>query len=393
MRPGAVSRVHPHPTRRRIYEILERSSVNDPVVHAVHFGLILLIAVNVTAVVFESVPSIQQSHGTLFLLIEVVSGFIFTLEYIARLWCAPEYPPFQHMRPWRARLRWAMHPQSIVDLLAILPFYLAYWNVESLRTFLLLRLFRFFKLARYSPGLASLAEAIYAERRALVACGVILIGAMLLAASAMNLAEREVQPDTFGTIPEAMYWAIVTLTTVGYGDAVPLTPVGRVIAAVTAVMGLIMLALPVGIIASAFSREIHRRDFVVTWSMVARVPLFANLDAHEIATVMQCLRSRSCTPGEVIVRKGDEAHSMYLIASGDVEVVLPGEHVRLGPGDFFGEMAILRRRRRSATVKASTHCRLLVLDADDLHELLEANPSIAEHVHKVAKARGGRKIS
>ena len=102
-----------------------------------------------------------------------------------------------------------------------MPFYLAYWDAGGLRAFLLLRLFRFFKLARYSPGLTSLMDAIYVERRALIACGVILLGAVLIAASAMNLVERDAQPDKFGTIAESMYWAIVTLTTVGYGDVVP----------------------------------------------------------------------------------------------------------------------------------------------------------------------------
>jgi voltage-gated potassium channel len=106
---------------------------------------------------------------------------------------------------------------------------------------------------------------------------------------------------------------------------------------------------------------------------------------------MQYLRSRSCAPGELIVRKGDEAHSMYLIASGDVEVLLPGESVRLGPGDFFGEMAILKSRRRAVTVRAMTHCRLLVLDAEDFHELLEANPTMAQHVHETVEARGAER--
>jgi voltage-gated potassium channel len=275
--------------------------------------------------------------------------------------------------------------------MAIMPFYLAYWDVGGLRALLLLRLFRFFKLARYSPGLTSLMDAIYAERRALVACGVILLGAVLVAASVMNLVERDVQPDTFGTIPEAMYWAIVTLTTVGYGDVVPMTGLGRAIAGVTAIAGLVMLALPVGIIASAFAREIHRRDFVITWSMVARVPLFADLDAVEIASVMHRLRSQSCTPGEMIVRKGEEAHSMYLIASGDVEVILPGDLLRLSSGDFFGEASIMHRRRRSATVRAASHCRLLVLDADDLQELLELNPAMKAHIHDVMRARGEEK--
>lgn len=376
-----------HTVRRRLYEILERSSVNDPVVHAVHLFLILMIVVNVAAVVLESVSEIHQAYRTAFIVIEIASGLIFTLEYAARLWCAPEHLPWMHFRPWRARLQWALHPLSLIDFVAILPFYLGYWDVGGLRALLLLRLFRFFKLARYSPGLASLVDAIYVERRALVACGVILFGAILLAASVMHLVERHAQPDKFGTIPDAMYWAVVTLTTVGYGDVVPVTPLGKVVAALTAIAGLVMLALPVGIIASAFSREIHRRDFVVTWSMVARVPLFSGFDAGEIATVMQHLRSRSCKPGEMIVRKGDEAHSMYIIASGDVEVLLPGESVRLGPGDFFGEMAVIERRRRSATVRALTPCRLLVLDAEDFHQLLETKPDMKAHVHEIVQSR------
>jgi voltage-gated potassium channel len=184
-----------------------------------------------------------------------------------------------------------------------------------------------------------------------------------------------------------MYWAIVTLTTVGYGDVVPVTPLGRAIAGITAIAGLIMLALPVGIIASAFAREIHRRDFVITWSMVARVPIFADLDPSEIATVMHSLRSQSCEAGEVIVRMGDVAHSMYLIASGDVEVLVPGESVRLSAGDFFGEASVLKRRRRGVTVKAATPCRLLVLDAEDLHRLIAANPAMAAHIAEVDRSR------
>ena len=377
-----------HPARRRLYEILERSSVNDALVHAVHVFLIVLIVVNVTAVVLESVPSLRHAYGRIFIAIELVSGIIFTAEYAARFWCSPEHAPWQHLPPWRARLKWIAHPQSIIDLLAILPFYLLFADVGGLRAFLLLRLFRFFKLARYSPGLTSLMDAIYSERRALIASGVILIGTVLLAASAMNLVEREIQPDKFGTIPDAMYWAIVTLTTVGYGDVVPATPLGRVIAGVTAVAGLVMLALPVGIIASAFSREIHRRDFVITWSMVARVPIFSDLAPDEVASIMHSLRSQSCEAGEVIVRKGDLAHSMYLIASGEVEVVVPDETVRLAAGDFFGEASVLKRRRRGVTVRAATPCRLLVLDADDLHRLIAANPAMAEHIDEVGRSRG-----
>ena len=103
----------------------------------------------------------------------------------------------------------------------------------------------------------------------------------------MHLAEHDAQPEKFGTIPDAMWWAVVTLTTVGYGDVVPITPLGKVIAGVIAIMGLGMLALPVGIIATSFAEVIHRRDFVVTWGMVSRVPLFRDLDADDVAQIMR----------------------------------------------------------------------------------------------------------
>ncbi|MSP33222.1 MAG: hypothetical protein EXR03_10485, partial [Pseudolabrys sp.] len=134
--------------------------------------------------------------------------------------------------------------------------------------------------------------------------------------------EGKVQPDKLGTIPDALWWSIVTVGTIGYGDVVPVTAVGKLIAAATIFLGLILMALPIGIIATAFSEQIHRRDFIVTWGMIARVPLFAELDAGEIADIMQLLRAQLAESGEVIVRQGDHAHSMYFIAAGEVEVAL-----------------------------------------------------------------------
>src|SRR5262249_25491513 len=130
----------------------------------------------------------------------------------------------------------------------------------------------------------------------------------LLVASIMHVIERHAQPDKFGTIPDAMWWAIVTLGTIGYGDVVPVTALGRVVTSVTIFVGLIMIALPIGIVATAFADEIHRRDFVVTWGMVARVPLFAELEATDIADIMRLLHAQQVEPGDVIARRGEPAH-------------------------------------------------------------------------------------
>jgi voltage-gated potassium channel len=376
----------PHSVRRRAYELLEPGS-HDWQARTVDLALIGLVLVNVGAVVLESLPAFAARFGGLFFGIEIVSVMIFSLEYVLRLWSAPEHAPLADLPPWRARLRFALQPQSIVDLLAIAPVYAALFVTGDLRAFLVVRLFRFFKLARYSPGLASLVEAVYSERRALLASGVILMGTVLIAASLMHLAEQEAQPDKFGTIPAAMYWAVITLATVGYGDAVPITPLGRLIASLTAVAGLIMLALPVGIVASAFAREIHRRDFVVTWSMVARVPLFGDLSADELSDIMRFLRSRSCEPDEIVVRRGEPADAMYFIAGGEVEIELPDKRVVLGPGNCFGEIAVLRKSERTATVRARKHLKLLVLEAADLQHLMDRSPRMAQRIREVAEKR------
>ena len=185
-------------------------------------------------------------------------------------------------------------------------------------------------------------------------CLVIVMGATLVAASIMQVVEGEAQPEKFGTIPDAMWWAIVTLATVGYGDVSPVTPFGKVLTALYILASLIIIALPVGIVATAFASEIHRRDFVVTWSMVARVPLFAGLSAADIADISRLLRAQTVEAGTMIVRRGESGDSMYFIGNGEVEVELPGERVRLGVGDFFGEVAVLGRTRRMATVTAVT---------------------------------------
>ena len=287
----------------------------------------------------------------------------------------------------RRRLAFVRSGAGLIDLASILPFYLSLLPGGDFRVLVVFRLLRFFKLARYSPGMGSLFKALKEERKALASSAVILLGLVLVAAAAMHVAEREVQPEKFGSIPEAMWWAIVTLTTVGYGDAVPVTLAGRTIAGVTMIFGLMMLALPVGIIATAFAEEIHRRDFIVNWAMIARVPLFSTLDAGEIAEIMPYLHARTLPAGAVVFRRGEVAQSMFFIAAGEVEVELPSGPVRIGEGHFFGEMAVLRKTVRSATIRTLQASKLLVLDASDLHGLIERNPDIGHRIDAVVQNR------
>jgi len=378
--------------RYRLHEILDHGVVGDRTGQLISQLIVLLIIANLAAVTLESVPSLAQRYGFWFQAIEVPSLLIFTIEYGLRVWVAADYPPYSHLRPLMARWKFISSALGVIDLLAVLPFWFALIVPVDLRALLVFRVVRFLKLARYSAGMNSLLEALYAERRALFGCFVMLVGSALFAASVMYLIERNAQPDKFGSIPDAMWWAIVTLGTIGYGDVVPITPLGRVVAGITIFVGLIMIALPVGIVATAFSQQIHRRDFIVTWSMVARVPLFADLKASDIGDIMQLLRAQYVEAGATITRRGEPAHSMYFIAAGQVQIDLQDRCIRLDAGHFFGEIAVLRRARRSATVIAVTRASLLVLDAHDLHALMKREPQVAERIREVVRDRIGRDV-
>jgi voltage-gated potassium channel len=378
--------------RQRLYGILDQGSSLDRFGAVADWALIGLVIATLTATVLESVPRIAADYSAVFEAIEYIALTIFSLEYVVRLWTAVEHPPWRRLGAIRSALHFATSPAGLIDLAAVLPFWLSLIVAADFKAFLVLRLIRFFKLTRYSPAMRSLLEALYAERRALAGCLVILCGATLVAAALMHLAEGAAQPDKFGTIPDAMWWAIVTLGTIGYGDAVPITVAGRLVAGLTIVVGLLMVALPVGIVATAFANEVHRRDFVVTWGLVARIPLFGELTAVQIADVMKLLRAQKVEKGTIIARRGEPAHSMYLIVDGEVEIKLRHQHVRLGAGDFFGEIAALRQSRRSATVIALRSTRLLALDASDLHGLMDREPQIAARIWEAARERLGHEL-
>jgi voltage-gated potassium channel len=379
--------------RRRIYLALEQGPIGGGIGVIVDRLLVVLILINLAAVALESVPHLAADYGLVFAAIEDFSLVVFTVEYGLRIWVAVEHGPHRSLSPTRARIKYVFSPAGLVDLIAVLPFWLSPFLPDDLRVLQVFRMVRFFKIARYSPAMRSLLDVLYRERRALFGCLVITAGATLVSAALMHIAEGKIQPDKLGTIPDAMWWAIVTIGTIGYGDVVPMTALGKMIATGTIFLGVIMIALPVGIIATAFSEQIHRRDFIVTWGMIARVPLFAELDGGDIADIMQLLRAQLAEPGQVIVREGEPAHSMYFIAAGKVEVALKNrDNIQLGPGQFFGEVAVLKRARRSATAIALTRTNLLVLDAQDLHALMSRDPRIAKHIEDVVEKRVGREV-
>jgi voltage-gated potassium channel len=371
--------------RDRLYELLEYDHLSYSAGSRFVRLIVSIIILDVLAMVLASVPEFDARFGWPFTVIKTGAVIVFGLEYLARLWSVVGHSP-RKKSPVQDRLEYALSSLGIIDLLAFLPAAIAL-IAGSRATLVLLGVLPFFKLVRYSPAMRSLLAAIHAERRTLFGCLVILAGAVLVFASLLYAVEHDAQPDKLGTIPQAMWWAIVTLGTVGYGDVVPVTPLGKLVSAFAIIGGLTMIALPVAIISTAFADEVRRRDFVVTWGMLARVPLFSHLSATEIADIMRLLRARTIESGEILVRRGDAASSMYFITAGEVEIELPNRRIRLADGTFFGEIALLHRTKRSGTVTATRKTRLLALDAQDFHALIERMPTLAAHVKKTAKAR------
>ncbi|GAA0553446.1 voltage-gated potassium channel [Rhizomicrobium palustre] len=373
--------------RHRAYLVLEGGPAHGKLGEAIEIFIVVLIIANVVAFTLQSVPSIREPYWFDLEAFEVFSVAVFTLEYIARLWVAIENPLIRSHGRWKGRLRAALTPTMVIDFFAVAPVYFTvFFPYLDLRFLRMVRLFRLLKIARYSPALSTLGRVLAAERRALYGTFLLLICATVFAAAVMHAVEGSVQPDKFGTIPSAMWWAITTLTTVGYGDEVPITFWGRVVAGFTMVMGLGVLALPVGIVANGFMTSIHQREFVVTFGMLARVPLFKDFDAKLLSEVMSVLRSQSVAKGTIIAVKGAPAHAMYFIISGEVEAEVARRPVRFGPGDFFGELALLHQTHRRATIVALTNCRLLALSAEDFTMLTRKHPPLRGHIERAAEA-------
>jgi voltage-gated potassium channel len=373
--------------RRRVYEVLELGRGEDRLSIIVENALILLIVLNVVAFTLETVPEIDAAYGHLLFAFEVFSVAVFTIEYILRLWSAVEVPFLQRCTPVEARLRFARRPFMIIDLLSILPFYLSLILVVDLRFLRMLRLFRIFKLARYSPALHTLLRVIVNEHRALVGALLLMVTILLFSATGIYLIERNVQPEKFGSIPDAAWWAIATLTTVGYGDVSPVTPIGKMFGSIVMLIGLGMFALPIAILSTGFAQEVGRRDFVVTWSMLARIPLFAELDARSVADLMPYLHAHNYPIHWEVIAEGSEGESMFFIASGSVAVRTRGGEQTLRTGDFFGEIAMLEQSFHEVSFTSTSRARLLRLHREDFLRLERAHPEIGRHIRSVAEAR------
>jgi len=252
--------------RKRTAELLQANRPGDTASRVIDLILISLILLTVVAVILESVKSLNPYQEHVLWFFEILSVSVFTLEYILRFWSCPDREDKDYSDDLKGRLRWAVSPFGLIDLVAILPFYIAVFFLGTGEESLLLlrvirgvRLLRIFKLTRYSPAFQIMYSVLKLEAASLMVGGFFLLIFVVMASWGIYLLERDIQPEVFGNIPSAMWWAIVSLTTVGYGDVVPATAGGKFFAGIIALLGVGMVALPAGILASGFSAEVQRR--------------------------------------------------------------------------------------------------------------------------------------
>ena len=370
--------------RAQINQILHSDS--QPLAHILVKALFLLaIGVVVTVAMVETLPNFDRTASSFTYNIREAALVVLTVEFFLRIWVEPEKTaPAGELV---CRIAYLKSPLGIVDFLAVLPAWVGLIYPVELHWFELAAALSLFKLSRYVPALSLVANVVVRQGRSIFAALVVLSILLVFAATVIYLFEYEAQPNSFESIPQSLWWAISTMATVGYGDMAPITPIGRLIGGVAMVFGIAMFAVPAGILASGFAEELRKRDFVVNWQSVARVPLFARLDANAISSVAQLLKPRSVSTNQAIVRRGDVAESMYFIMEGEVEVELTPTPIRLKQGDFFGEIALVENIRRTATIFSVTNCRLLVLEAVDFHRLIDQIPELKEQIERTSEER------
>jgi voltage-gated potassium channel len=300
----------------------------------------------------------------------------YVLEWGLHLW------EWSRSDQFRARLLSVRH---LADIMAVVPILVAHALDLPATTAWLLGAFWLLKLPAATSGFSLLGHAVMAEAKPIASVLKVFAFVLVMAAVAMHLVERDAQPAAFGTLPNALYWAVTTLTTTGYGDIVPVTPLGRLIAGFVMISGLAVFGLWTGILATGFAAETRRRDFVRTWEFVAKVPFFKPLDPAAIIEIARMLRPIDVAERTVIVRKGRQGDCMYFIAEGLVEIA--GAGVQLGSGAFFGEMALLGDGTRTATVTAVVPTTLLVLELTDYRIFAAHYPELARAVEEEAARR------
>ncbi len=244
--------------KQRIWEILEISKENDKHSKVFDYFISILIGLNVVAIILETEKNFFGDYESFFRYFEIVSVLIFSAEYLLRLWSCVSVEQYQH--PIFGRIKYLFSPMAIIDLIAIAPFYMTFIVTDNriLRILRFLRILRITKHSKHSKTFHIITNTIYKKRSELLSSLILMLSLLLICSTGVYFAENEAQPEKFSSIPSAMWWAVATLTTVGYGDIFPITSLGKILGSISAIFGIGFFALPAGLLATGFSDEIKK---------------------------------------------------------------------------------------------------------------------------------------
>jgi voltage-gated potassium channel len=354
------------------------ASIRDFVVSAMTRYLAL--GSGLLAMTALTVPELRGSFGVWLNIWLWLSLVYFALDGVVRLNTAGRAG---------TALRYLGTPAGIIDVLSIVPVPLALVCGVAPESAWLLATLWVLKLTQDSPGFAQLGRVFVVEAKALASVLVLFLIALFLASAAMYALERQSQPQVFGTLPAALWWAVETLTTTGYGDEVPLTALGRLLGAMVMICGIATFGLWTGILATGFAAENRRRNFIQTWDLVSKVPFLQTLDPSAITEITHMMRRVEVPARTAVIRRGKVGDCMYFIAEGEVEVDVEPAPVRLGVGAFFGELALLGDLVRTANVSTTDSSTLLVLDLADFRTVMAHHSELARAIDAEAERRRG----
>jgi voltage-gated potassium channel len=343
-------------------------------------------SLGLAAMILNTLPAHPLSDAALAAVL-LAAWVFFLVEGLARLYVAPRQSPGASETNVQARLHYLRSASGVIDLLSVAAPAIALAAGLAAREAQLLCVLWALQYVRYSVGLVLTLRVLRQARASLLSVLTVFFVVLLVASTLAHVFERKGQPEVFGSIPAAMWWAITTMTTAGYGDAVPQTLWGRMLAGVAMMGGIAVFALWAGILANAFAEELKRRTFLRTWDLVARVPFFQEGGAGVVADVVQRLRPLELPRGTLLFRRGQQGDCMYFIVSGAIAIDLKPEPIILSDGQFFGEIALITGGPRTAAASAAEPTQLLVLDIADFRDLASRRPELVKAIEAEARRR------
>lgn len=363
--------------------------IHHPLVTRIYrLFLTIVILATVLCALFDNQSMVHAKYGFLIFPIQTFLFSILLIDFLFRFIGAQNHYDMENYSD--------VHHDSLsghifsyygfIDFIAVIPFFIHVFALDMPDLIIIFSLATLLKLTRFTPALIVLKDVIVSERKSLLAALYLMMILTFSISTVLYFIERDVNAG-FSTLLDSIWWAIVTLATVGYGDVVPHTELGKLLGGIAAITGFGMFALPAGILASGFAEEIKRLRDITNWNMVAKVPLFAELEFGVIADISKMLHIKRFRKNELIIKEGSRGDSMYFILEGSVIVDKKDLHVTLSEGEFFGEISLLKNVPRTANVTAKTRCELLELTTYDFQNFIKTKPEILREIEKVASLR------